>query len=191
MRTALFAAAVTAASFAAAPLSAAPWKLDKTHASVTFSVDHFGFALVQGRFNEFDAEIDFDPENIEAAKVAFTIQAASADTGLEKRDAHLTAADFLDVENHPEITFVSKSVEMTGDNTAAVTGDVTIKGVTNEEIFEVTLRKIGPSPFNPDQTIAGLMVEGEIDRTKYGVSYGAPALGATLPVRIDLEMSPE
>ncbi len=184
-------AAAFLAALAAAPVSAAPWAIDKTHATVSFSVDHLGFSLVHGIFRSFDAEIDFDPENLESAKVAFTIDAASIDTFLEARDTHIKSADFLDVEVHPEITFVSKSVRLTGENTADVTGDVTIKGVTKEETFEVTLRKIGPSPFNPQITIAGFSVEGAIDRTDYGVSFGAPAIGAEMPIRIDLEITPK
>lgn len=186
-----FAAAFVAVSFLAAPLAAAPWKLDKSHAHVTFSVEHLGFSITQGQFRKFDAEIDFDPDNIESATVNFTIDAESVDTAWKARDKHVKSKDFLDVKNHPQITFVSKSVRLTGENTADVIGDVTIKGVTNEETFQATLRRIAPSPFNPDQMIAGFAVEGEIDRTKYGVSYGAPAIGTVIPIRLDVEISPQ
>lgn len=191
MRLTRFASIAAATVLAATPLAAAPWQIDKSHAHVSFSVDHLGFSVTQGQFRSFDAEIDFDPENMETASVAFTIDASSVDTGWEKRDAHIKAADFLDVENHGTITFVSKSVRLTGDNTAEVTGDVTIKGVTHEETFAATLRRLAPSPFNPDLTIAGFVVEGELDRTKYGIAYGAPAIGTVMPVRIDLEISPK
>lgn len=179
-----------ALGLAAAPADAEPYALDMSHAQVTFSVDHLGFSMVNGFFREFDAEIDFDPDAIETSSVTFTIQADSVDTLWEKRDEHIRNEDFLDVANHPEITFVSKEIELVSENVAEVTGDVTIKGVTNEETFTVTLNKMGPSPFNPDQTIAGFTVEGEIDRTDYGVSYAAPAVGVTIPIRLDLEASP-
>ncbi|QIE55402.1 YceI family protein [Pikeienuella piscinae] len=182
-----FAAALT---LTAAPLAAAPWTIDKAHTAVAFSVDHLGFSLVNGVFREFDATVDFDPENMETASVSFTIRAASVDTFWEARDKHLRSGDFLDVEAHPEITFTSKQVRLTGPNTAEITGDVTIKGETREETFVATLRRIGPSPFNPDIQIAGLAIEGEIDRTEYGVDFGAPAIGATIPIRIDTEISP-
>ena len=186
-----FAAAFLAVSVLAAPLAAAPWKLDKSHAHVTFSVEHLGFSVTQGQFRKFDAEVDFDPDNIESASVTFTIDAESVDTGWKARDKHVKSKDFLDVKNHPEIKFVSTSVRLTGENTADVTGDVTIKDVTREETFKATLRRIAPSPFNPDQTIAGFAIEGEIDRTDYGVSYGAPAIGTIIPIRIDAEISPK
>lgn len=190
MKSRVVALALFAASAMAAPLAAAPWKLDKSHAHVTFSVDHLGFSVTQGAFRKFDAEIDFDPDNIETAQVNFTIDAASLDTAWKARDKHVKSKDFLDVKNHPEITFVSKTVRLTGENTADVTGDVTIKGVTKEETFKATLRRIAPSPFNPDQMVAGFTVEGEIDRTEYGMNYGAPAIGVVIPLRLDVEISP-
>ena len=190
MRLAFAAPAALAAALFAAPAFAQPWAIDKSHATVSFSVDHLGFSLTRGVFREFDAVIDFDPENMEAASVSFTIDAASIDTFWEARDNHIKGSDFLDVGAYPEIRFVSKAVRLTGDDTAEVTGDVTIKDVTREETFTATLRRIGPSPFNPEQTIAGFVVEGELDRTEYGVSYGAPAIGPAIPIRLDLEISP-
>lgn len=190
MKFPTLASAALAVAMIASPLAAQPWVVDKSHAHVTFEVSHLGFSNTQGVFREFAAEIDFDPENMESASVAFTINAGSVDTFWAKRDEHIRSADFLDVENHPEITFVSKSVSLKGDNVAEVTGDVTMKGVTNEETFTAEMLKLAPSPFNPDKTIAGFVIEGEIDRTKYGVAYGAPAIGVVMPVKLHLEISP-
>ena len=67
---------------------------------------------------------------------------------------------------------------------------MTIIGVTNEVTLSARLNKIGPSPFDPSKSIAGFTVEGEIDRTKFGMSYAAPAVGSIIPIRIELEMSP-
>ena len=181
-----------AATLAALPLTAtaAPWTLDKSHAHITFSVDHLGFSTTQGAFRDFDMEIDFDPENITATSVSVTIDAASIDTFFAKRDDHVKSADMLDVANHPTITFVSTGVTQTGDATADVTGDLTILGATQPVTFAAELVNLGPSPFNPDQTVAGMRVTGVIDRTTFGVSYGAPAIGVEIPVSIDFEMSP-
>lgn len=175
---------------AALPAAAEPYVIDKAHAQVGFSVNHLGFSIVHGWFRDFDAVIDFDPDAIETAKVAFTIKSASVDTGWDARDVHVKSPDFLDAEAHPDITFVSKSVRLVAGDRAEVTGDVTIKDVTREEVFEVVLNKFGPSPFNPQQTIAGFTVTGTLDRTDYGVSFAAPAVGAEMPIRIDLEASP-
>ncbi|MEM7546423.1 MAG: YceI family protein [Pseudomonadota bacterium] len=190
MRFPKIAAIAAIAALIAAPLSAAPWKVDKSHAHVTFSVSHLGFSTTQGQFREFDAEIDFDPDNIEAATVSLTINAESIDTNWPARDKHVKSKDFLHVSEHPEITFVSRTVRLTGENTAEVTGDLTIRGVTHEEVFQAKLERIGPSPFNPDQQVAGFVIEGEVDRTKYDMTYGAPAIGTVIPLRVDVEISP-
>ena len=169
---------------------AEPWKLDKSHTSVTFQVEHLGFSMTQGMFREFDAEIDFDPESIETAKVNFSIVAESVDTNWPARDNHVRGKDFLDAANHKLLTFETTKVRLTGSDAAEITGNFTMRGETHEEVFTAKLKRIGPSPFNPSQTVAGFVVEGEIDRTKYGVSYGAPAIGGVIPIRIDMEMSP-
>lgn len=190
MRFAFIPVAAAMAVGAAAPVLAEPYVLDKSHTQVIFSVDHLGFSVVHGWFRNMDAEIDFDPEALEQTRVTFTIDAASVDTNWPARDEHIRSADFLDVENHPTITFVSKSVELTSAETARLTGEVTLRGVTHEETFDVRLNKYGPSPIVPGKTVAGFTATGELDRTRYGMNYAAPAVGGTIPIRIELEMSP-
>jgi polyisoprenoid-binding protein YceI len=183
-----------AAAIVAAPLApsfaAEPWRIDRSHAHVSFQADHLGFSMVQGQFREFDADILFDPENIEATQVTFTIKAASVDTFWPDRDRHIRSADFLNADAHPDITFVSTGVKQTGQNTADITGELTIAGRTRPVTFSATLVKIGPSPFNPSQTIAGFVAEGEIVRADWGITFGGDAFAARVPVRVDLEMSP-
>ncbi len=180
------------AILALSPLGAvaATWTLDKSHTHIGFEVSHLGFSTTNGMFSDFDAEITFDPENIEATSVSFTIDAASVNTFWPARDEHVKTKDFLNVGEHADITFVSTTVTQTGDNTADVTGDLTILGVTKPVTFAATLNKIGPNPFNPDVTVAGFDLTGEIDRTEFGMGFGAPAIGAVIPVSISLEMSP-
>lgn len=182
--------AVPVGAFLSAPALAEPYIVDKSHAIITFSVDHLGFSTVHGMFREFDAQIDFDPEAVEDTRVRFVIDPASVDTYWDKRDEHLRSADFFDVGSHPEIVFESTSVTPTGGESAEVAGNLTIKGVTKEVIFEAELNKLGPSPFDPSITIAGFTATGEIDRTEFGMGYAAPDVGAVIPIRIDLEMSP-
>lgn len=190
MRT-LFAAAIAALSLAAAPaLAAEPWTLDKSHAHITFTADHLGFSMVHGQFRSFDADILFDPDDIEATELSVVIDAASIDTFWEARDRHIRSADFLNVSTYPEITFVSREVRQTGDNTADIIGDLTMIGQTREVVFEATLNKIGPSPFDASQTIAGFTVTGEIERGDFGMDFGLPAFAAVIPIRIDVEISP-
>lgn len=184
-RTVVFAAALSLAPLAA---SAQEWAFDPSHTSVSFQVNHLGFSNVTGFFREFEADVSFDPDDLAATQVTFTIAADSVDTLWPARDEHVKPPDFLDVANHPEITFVSTGVETTGDTTATLTGDLTIKGVTQEVAFDATLNQIGPNPFNPEQQVAGFTLTGEIDRTDFGIDFGAPAIGATMPVTINVEL---
>lgn len=179
-----------AAAFALGPLAAQAqqWSIDPAHTSVTFRVDHLGFSEVQGAFRDFEADISFDPDDLAATDVAFTIDAASIDTGWEARDEHLRSGDFLDVSNHAEIVFVATGVTETGEGTADVTGDLTLKGVTQPVTFAAEVNQIGPNPFNPEQQIAGFTLTAEIDRTAFGVDFGAPAIGAVLPITVNVEL---
>lgn len=179
-----------ATALVSAPLAAqADWSLDPSHTSIMFSVNHLGFSDTIGFFEGFDGDISFDPENIAATSVSFTIDAASVNTLWEARDTHIRAADFLDVENHPSITFTSTSVEQTGDNTATVTGDMMMRGVTQEVTFDAVLNQLGANPFNPTAEIAGFTVTGEIDRTAFGIDFAAPVVGAIIPVTINTELN--
>lgn len=173
-----------------APLSASAqdWAIDPSHTSILFEVDHLGFSTVKGTFREFDAEVTFDPDNVAATTVTFTVDAASVDTFWAARDEHVRTADFLDVANHPEITFVSKSVTLDGDTAATVVGDLTIRGITQEITLEGTLNQIGENPFVPGQEIAGFTLTGEIDRTAFGIDLFAPVIGAVLPLTINVEL---
>ena len=169
---------------------AAPYVLDKSHAHVTFTVSHLGFSYVHGQFRNFDAAIDFDPGNVEATRVAFTIDATSVDTLWEARDKDLRSKNFLNVAVYPTITFNTTGIKPVSSDSAEVTGDLTIIGVTRPVTLMARLNKIGPSPFNPNLTVAGFSVEGEIDRTAFGMTYAAPAIGSMVKIRLDLEMSP-
>ncbi|WP_112322415.1 YceI family protein [Oceanibium sediminis] len=179
-----------AAALATAPLavSATEWELDKAHTAIVFEVSHFGFSNTVGVFRDIEADITFDATNIPATAVSVSVDAASIDTFFAERDEHIRTGDFLDVAAHPEITFTSTSVVQTGDDTADVTGNLTILGETEEVTFAATLNKIGANPFDPSRQVAGFRLTGEIDRTAFGMDYGAPAIGAIIPVTIDLEI---
>lgn len=173
-----------------APAPAEPYLVDKSHAFVTFTADHLGFSIVHGQFRDFDAEIDFDPSNVEATRVRFAIRTASVETYSAARDDQLRSPAFFASDKYPEMAFISTAVRPTGTDTAEITGMLTIRDVTNEIKLQARLNRIGPSPFFPDITVAGFTVTGVIDRTKWGMTFGAPAIGVNIPIQIDLEMSP-
>ena len=114
------------------------WQIDPNHSAVEFAVKHMMFTTVRGRFKDVKGTIEVDEQNPDRSVVNVEIAAASIDTGSADRDTHLRSADFLDVENHPTLTFRSKRVEgamqKEGDSFRVV-GDLTIRGTT----MEVTL----------------------------------------------------
>lgn len=179
-------ASLLAASMLPTALSAEPYRLDKAHAHLIFSVDHLGFSLVRGRFTDFDAEIDFDPKDPEKAEVTVTIEANSFISFSGARDRAVKGRSLLNVKKYPTITFVSKEIELLDGNEAMVKGDVTLRGVTREETFKATMRRAGINELTMRET-AGFSVEGEIDRRDYDMDWGLGAIGAMVDFNFDIE----
>ena len=104
----------------------------------------------------------------------------------EKWDAHMKNADFFDVENHPNMTFKSTNIELTGDNTANVTGDLTILETTKLVTLTVTHNKTGKHPFSGKDSI-GFSATGNIKRSDFGMNYGLPNVGDDVELRLEIE----
>ncbi len=121
---------------------AATWDLDPAHTSVQFSVRHLMVSTVRGAFGKVAGTVAVDEQDLTRSKIQATIDAASIDTRIEKRDAHLKSPDFLDVAKYPTISFVSKKIERVAPDHFKVTGDLTLHGVTREATLDVE----GPTP---------------------------------------------
>ena len=121
---------VTPAAVAITPALSGDYTFDAAHSRVGFAARHAMVSKVRGAFTEFDGTLHIDVENPKQSKVTITIQAKSVDTRNQMRDDHLRSNDFFDMENHPEITFVSTDVEQTSDTEFTLVGDLTIKGTT-------------------------------------------------------------
>ncbi|AGA56722.1 hypothetical protein Theco_0509 [Thermobacillus composti KWC4] len=147
------------------------WAVDTMHSSIDFSIRHMMIAKVKGSFNQFEASIEADPNDLTTADIAFSVDVASVDTRNADRDAHLRSADFFDVENHPKMTFKATKIERTGDGEYEVTGDLTIRGVTRSETFKVTFEGAGKDPWGNYK--AGFSAEGTIKRSDYGLTWNA------------------
>ena len=131
---------VTAAMFVAPTLaSAGDWTFDQDHATVGFEVAHLGVTKVRGTFDKFSGSVEIPKGKFEKGAVNVEIETASINTRNEKRDTHLKSGDFLLAEENPKITFASKKIKKTGDNTYAITGDLTIRGKTKEVTLDATL----------------------------------------------------
>ncbi|RPF52246.1 YceI family protein [Aquisalibacillus elongatus] len=147
--------------------------LDKVHSAINFSVKHMMVSKAKGEFQDFDLEVNGDVKDLENTSVKVTVDVSSIETNNEDRNGHLKSEDFFDVENHPNIVFESKSVKKVSDSEYHVTGDVTIRGTTNEETFTVYQNGIAKDPMGGNM-VAGFDVEGKINREDYGLTWNAP-----------------
>lgn len=144
------------------------WELDGAHSEVGFAVKHMMISTVRGQFTSFTGTFSLDPSDLEHASARGEIDAASITTGNEQRDAHLRSADFFDVENHPKITFETKRVERDGAK-LRVTGDLTIRGVTNEVTLSGSVEGPAKDPWGSQRV--GFELSGELDREAFGLKW--------------------
>ena len=160
------------ATATAHPATKTTWQIDPAHTSVEFAVKHMMFTTVRGRFKDLKGTIEVDEANPDNSTVNVEIAAASLDTGVADRDGHLRSADFLDVENHPTLTFRSKRVEgamkREGDRFRVV-GDLTIRDTTMEVTLDCTYEGTGKDPWGG--TRAGARVTATIDRRDWGLKW--------------------
>ena len=145
-------ALVTATVALAAALLAGPagaketYYFDPGHTEIFFGWSHAGVSMQHGEFTRAKGKLVLDPENVENSSIVVSIDTSSVSTGVPALDKHLKAADYLNVEKYPEITFKSTAVKRTGEKTAEVTGDLTIHGVTKPVTLQVELTHRGPHP---------------------------------------------
>ncbi|MBI2222805.1 MAG: YceI family protein [Acidobacteria bacterium] len=146
------------------------YAIDRTHSEVLFRVRHL-LSRVSGQFRDFSGSITFDPARPENARVAVGIKAASIDTAVADRDGHLKSADFFDVENHPEITFVSDRVVSKGADNFAVGGTLTIRGVARQIELPVTYLGVARDPWGNDKL--GFEASIRLNRKEFGLTWNA------------------
>jgi polyisoprenoid-binding protein YceI len=148
--------------------SAAIYQVDPVHSQVQFTVNHLVIFKVSGLFNEYQGEIEADHANQSLKSARAEIKVASLDTREPKRDDHLRSADFFDVENHPEMTFVSKKIEGQG-NDITVYGDLTIRGTTREVALKGSYLGENTDPWG--NVRAGFSASTVINRHDFGLSW--------------------
>jgi polyisoprenoid-binding protein YceI len=165
------------------------YTIDPTHSQVGFAVKHLVISTVRGRFTEFTAEADVASDDPTTGSLSATIQATSVDTGVADRDNHLRSPDFFDVQNHPTITFKSTSIEARGDSDYAVTGDLTVHGVTRPVTLAAEIEGPTDTPFGDRRF--GISAKGKINRSDFGLSYSQAletgGLVVAEEVRLELE----
>ena len=172
----------------AAPAFADPqtYALDPSHSQVIFSYDHLGFSTTHGMFSGFEGEILFDAEDPAASSVSVSMPVTSMFTGWEQREAHFMSADFFDAADDEMVTFESTSIEVTGDNTALITGDLTMNGVTQEVVLDTVMNQSGTHPMEQKPWI-GFNATTSVLRSDFGVGAFAPAVSDDVEIMISLE----
>lgn len=156
----------------AAPTAVSTWNLDPAHSVAEFKVKHMMISNVKGQFTKLAGTLKFDEQDITASTVEASIDAGSIHTRDEQRDAHLKSVDFFDVEKFLALTFKSSAIARQSDDELAVTGDLTIHGITRKVVFTVE----GPTPAAKDpwgNTRLGLSATTKINRKDFGLTWNA------------------
>lgn len=177
----------------------AKWNFEPGHTAAEFRVRHMMVTWVRGHFKNIRGWIEFDPDRPCDGSAEAVIDANELWTGEPARDAHLKSADFLDVANHPRITFRSKRVEQPGASHYKLTGDLTIRGITRLVTLDVHYHGQWQTPFwengvdKGPVTRAGFSATTRIDRHDFKVSWSSPLdrggliVGNDVFIEIDVE----
>jgi polyisoprenoid-binding protein YceI len=170
---------------APAELPAGAYQLDPAHASLVFRVSHLGMSNYTAGFGRFDAELDLDPADPASSRVMASIDPRSLQLPSPPEGflATLLGPEWFDATAFPEITFASTEVEMTGPDTARITGDLTLHGATLPVSLNATFNGgYADHPMDPAGSRIGFSAEGSLERSAFGMGFGVPAPGTTLGV---------
>ena len=170
------------------------YQIDTAHTHAQFKVRHLMISNVKGDFDKVSGTITIDDENPSASSINVTVDVASISTREPQRDAHLKSADFFDVEKFPTITFVSKEVVKSGDDSYEVVGDLTIHGVT--KTVDLNVEDVTPEMKDPFGLYRrGASAKTTILRSDFGLKYnaileaGGVAIGDDVHITIDTEFT--
>ena len=162
------------------------YTLDASHSQVVFSYNHLGFSTTRGMFSGFEGEIMMDAENPAASSVTVAMPVKSMFTGWEKRDGHFMSGDFFGAEDGDIITFSSTAIEVTGDDTAKITGVLTMNNVTKSVVLDAKLNQMGDHP-QEGKPWAGFDATTTLLRSDFNLGLFAPYVSDEVQVLISLE----
>jgi polyisoprenoid-binding protein YceI len=173
---------------------AAMWDIDPAHTSAQFAVRHLMVSTVRGEFGKVSGTVSLDEQDPSKSSLEATIDTASINTRVEKRDQHLKSPDFLDVAKYPTMTFKSKKIEKVSDTKFKVTGDLTLHGVTKEVVLDV---EGSPKAFkDPSGNLrVGGVATTKINRQDFSVQWskaletGGVVAGDEVAITIDVELT--
>ena len=168
--------------------SATTYAIDQAHTTVSFRIRHL-FSYVQSTFNEFEGTFEYVPGQPGQWKAQAVIQAASIDTRVEKRDAHLRSKDFFDVERYPTITFTSTGVTDATETTAKLQGLLTIHGVEQPVTLDLAIHGEGKDPWG--NVRSGFTATTTLDRKAFGLTWNEALETGQLLVGEEVEITLE
>jgi polyisoprenoid-binding protein YceI len=187
MRLTLASVSMIAAFLASATASeAADYTIDPTHSHVLFTIDHLGFAKIVGLFSDFSGNISFDANNVPASKLNVTIKTDSLQTQFAPRDKDLKGADWFNVTEFPEMTFVGTEFVKKDDHTGTVNGKLTLHGMTKPVTLNVVVNKVGQNPLDKIDS-AGFSARGTFKRSDFGMKTYLGAIGDDVDLIIEIE----
>jgi polyisoprenoid-binding protein YceI len=187
MSRAIFTLVAALAMAATAAAQAGTWQIDPNHTAAQFSVKHLGVSTVRGAFTKVSGSATFDPADLSKLSLEATIDANSVDTRVEMRDKDLRSPNFFDVQKYPTITFHSKQTKVAGPGRLAITGDLTMHGVTKEVVLDVE----GPSAAIKDpwgNQRVGASASTKVSRQEFGMTADPGVVGDEIPITIDVEL---
>jgi polyisoprenoid-binding protein YceI len=188
MKNTLLAAALVAAPFAAQAEPEA-YTLDSSHSQILFSYNHLGYSTTWGMFSGFEGDIQFDQEDPANSSVNVSFPVRSMFTGWEARFEHFMSEDFFGAGEDEMVTFESTGIEVTGDTTADITGELTLNGITKPVTLEATLNQESEHPME-NKPWAGFNATTTLLRSDFEVGDFAPFVSDEVDVQISIEAMP-
>lgn len=179
---ALIAALTAAPAFA----EAEKYVLDPGHSQIVFTYNHLGYSTSTGMFSGFDGEIQFDQANPAASAVTVSFPVKTMLTGWQARFDHLMSADFFDATDDEMVSFTSTGIEVTGEKTAKITGDLTLNGVTKPVVLDAVLNQASEHPME-QKPWAGFSATTTLLRSDYNLGTFAPFISDEVQVMISIE----
>jgi len=181
-----FALAAVTALIALPAIAAEKYELDASHSQIVFAYNHLGYSTTWGMFSGFGGEIMFDQEDPAASSVTVSFPVRSMFTGWEARFDHLMADDFFGADDAEMVTFASTGIEVTGDNTAKITGDLTLNEVTKSVVLDAVMNQASEHPM-AKMPWAGFDATTTLVRSDFNVGAFAPFVSDEIDVQISIE----
>lgn len=161
------------------------FNVDHDHTSLLFKINHLGVSNTVGRFNDFSGSFSLDTKDPAKSNISLTIQTASVDSGVKKRDDHLRSPDFFDATTFPTMTFVGKTYKKVSDTVFEVTGDFTLHGVTKP--LTITVSKVGEGNDPWGGFRQGWSTSFTVKRSDFGMNFMQGGIGDVVTINVEVE----